>query len=106
MKEITKIKRAQRMKAQAPACCDSEEQWRGWLEVAANSEEMKQGKDIYLTFCSDCTPQYRGKMQEQGRCYNSNIRFTIYKSVYKGHPKFKRCMSLTKNRDLMRYCSS
>lgn len=45
-----------------PACFDSRAQYEGWRKFALIAKEV-------VSICSDCTPEYRARMHEAGRCH-------------------------------------
>ncbi len=45
-----------------PACFDSRAQYEGWRKFALIAKEV-------VCICADCTPEYRARMHEAGRCH-------------------------------------
>jgi len=53
----------------APACFESDRQWRAWLECA---REAPPGRH---SFCADCTPEYQASQIQRGDCAHPTVTF-------------------------------
>lgn len=61
-----------------PACFDSKRQW-GVYKVLAQITATDR-----FTYCTDCTPDYRNRMNAAGRCKFPNTTFTLNGGVLIG----------------------
>lgn len=55
-----------RTKQAAPACFDSDDQWRKWASMADLTGNPNQ-------YCIDCAPAYQDKMRAAGRCAHPDV---------------------------------
>lgn len=56
-----------------PPCFDSKAEFDAW-EEALSKCAFEPGHPP-PTYCSDCLPDYKAKMLEQGRCIHPTVRF-------------------------------
>lgn len=66
------------MPNKTPACFDSKEQYRKYKTLAQLTASES------FTFCTDCTPEYRDEMHQQGRCKFPGTTFTRNNGVITG----------------------
>ena len=57
-----------KLSSEQPACFDSDASWSDWKRLA-NRSGMRQN------YCTDCLPEYKAKMVEQGRCGWQKVAF-------------------------------
>ena len=63
------------------ACCDRQT-FRQWLRVAPRDYERPTG--LLVTFCGDCTPEYKQEMTSLGSCLlNDSRRLAQYRDSAK-----------------------
>ena len=53
-----------------PACFDSDEDFAIWQELAYISKTYDP-----RNYCLDCTPEYKARMESEGRCAHPEVEF-------------------------------
>ena len=56
---------------QRPACFEPL-QWQQWVAAARHTGGVSAGG-----YCTDCTPEYKARMQAAGRCEHPEIIFAV-----------------------------
>lgn len=70
-----------------PPCFDSCEQFLKWWTLAEETTRSHNGERDKLDkhgYCLDCTPEYKAKMMEEGKCTHTDVVFRKIQVKIKG----------------------
>jgi len=57
-----------------PPCFKTEAQWTEWV-ASAGDASLKHKGPLPVGHCSDCLPDYQARMEFEGKCTRTDIRF-------------------------------
>lgn len=55
-----------------PPCFDSQQQWDEWYRAAIATQAFRR-----FAFCTDCTPEFMGRMLKDKRCIRPDVHFRL-----------------------------
>jgi hypothetical protein len=61
-----------------PACFPDREHFVAWVKYAGQTRQPS------LTYCTDCTPDYKKRMMEKGKCSHPGVVFVLEEDGLRG----------------------